>query len=371
MILGWLASSTAAVEVVSLRRDGKALEVKGKVVTEAVDGGLLLLDSEGVMWSIQPDELVQRKTDDTPYQPLQGQALQQRLLQQLPAGFQIHATAHYLVCYNTSVAYAEWCGALFERLYRAFQNYWTRRGLALHDPDMPLVTVIFERQDSYADFVRPELGETTGSIIAFYSLRSNRVTMYDLTGTRGLQGTGGRVNNLAQINRLLMQPGAERMVATIIHEATHQLAYNCGMHARYADIPLWVSEGLAVYFETPDLKNSQGWSTIGAVNWLRLGRFQQYLRTREPNSLPTLIADDAPFRQPETALDAYAEAWALNFYLLRQKTKTYIQYLQRLAERKPMIYDTPEQRLAAFREVFGENLAGLEADFVRVVTMLR
>ena len=36
---------------------------------------------------------------------------------------------------------------------------------------------------------------------------------------------------------------------TIIHEATHQTAYNVGVHARFADQPRWLVEGLAMMFE--------------------------------------------------------------------------------------------------------------------------
>jgi hypothetical protein len=365
LLLGLLSVTSSAMDQIALRRDGKPVYLTGKVITEAVDGGVLVMDREGVLWAVQPEELVKRTTDDEPYEPLKGNKLQRRLLEQLPAGFQIHATAHYVVCYNTSPAYAEWCGALFERLYPAFQNFWTRKGLALRDPPTPLVTVIFDQQPAYANFVRQELGEATSSIVAFYSLTTNRVAMYDLTGTHGLQAVGGRASTSAQINRLLMQPGAERMVATIIHEATHQLAYNCGMHQRFADIPLWVSEGLAVYFETPDLRSAQGWRTIGGVNRFRFSQFQQYLRSRDANSLESLLSGDGRFRKSETALEAYAEAWALNYFLLQQKSKEYVLYLQRLAERKPMMYDTPEERLAAFRQAFGGNLAALDGDFVR------
>lgn len=366
-----LSAGAGAVEHFTLRQNDNTVHVAGKVVTEAVDGGLLILDREGVMWAVQPDELVKRASDETPYQPLQGDQLQRRLLEQLPAGFQIRSTAHYLVCFNTSAAYADWCGALFERLYRAFQNYWSRRGLTLHDPAMPLITVIFDRQDSYNNYAKTELGAATANIVAYYSLKTNRVTMYDLTGSGGLQGAGSRLSNSAQINRLLMEPGAEQMVATIVHEATHQLAYNCGMHARFADIPLWVSEGVAVYFETPDLRNPKGWGTIGGVNRLRLARFQQYARNRDRESLPSLLSDDSRFRKPATALDAYAEAWSLNYFLIRQKPKEYVQFLQQLAERKPMLYDTPDERLAAFRTIFGDKLPALDADFLRYMNTVR
>ena len=122
------------------------------------------------------------------------------------------------------------------------------------------------------------------------------------------------------------------MVATVIHEATHQIAFNCGLQTRFADIPLWVSEGVAVYFEAPDFSNSKGWRTIGEVNRPRLGAFRQYAGRRTNGSLRSLIADDKRFRDPRQAADAYAEAWALNYFLIRQKPKEYAAYLQELKD---------------------------------------
>ena len=53
---------------------------------------------------------------------------------------------------------------------------------------------------------------------------------------------------------------------TIVHEAVHQLAYNSTLQRRMADNPYWVSEGLATYFESPDLNSLRGWRNIGAIN---------------------------------------------------------------------------------------------------------
>ncbi len=256
-------------------------------------------------------------------------------------------------------------------MFRAFYNYWERRGLKLKEPELPLVALVFDDQASYENYARAELGDAARSVIGFYSLRTNRVTMYDLTGTKGLQGAVRRFTSTAQINSLLAQPGAERMVATIIHEATHQIAFNCGLHARYADIPLWVSEGLAVFFETPDLRSSQGWRNIGGVQSSRLAQFQRYLSARPPDSLRTLMADDSRFRQTGTALDAYAEAWALHHFLISTRLKDYVRYQQLLSAKPLLIYDTPEERLSAFREAFGDDLSALDAEFLRYVAGLR
>ncbi len=194
--------------------------------------------------------------------------------------------------------------------------------------------------------------------------------MYDLTGMEALSRFGGRRGTSAEINQILARPEAQRMVATIVHEATHQIAFNCGLHARYSDCPLWFSEGIAVYFETPDLRSRKGWSGIGAVNRLRLVRLREYLKRRPADSLRTLIAEDKRFRDPQQNLDAYAEAWALTYYLLRRHPRQYVAYLKVLSEKKPLLEDDPKTRLKEFQQAFGD-LGRLDDEFVRHMVKLR
>ncbi|MAR12010.1 MAG: hypothetical protein CL681_18845 [Blastopirellula sp.] len=368
--LFWL-NVCAAMEQVTLSRDGKNVHLSGKVLVEAQDGGVLLMDREGVLWTAQPDEIVKRIADDQPFAPLGSDVLKASLLQQLGGDFRFHQTAHYLIAYNTSQAYAEWCGSLYERLYRAFHNYWEKRGVTLVESEVPLIALVFDGKVSYGKYARTELGETTSSVIGYYSLRTNRVAMYDLTRTDSLRERNPRISSAAHVNRILSQPGGERTVATIIHEATHQLAYNCGMHDRSASIPLWLSEGMAIYFETPDLKSSSGWRRIGSINRVRLAGFRQYLRTRPADSLLTLLASDLRLRQTRTAADGYAEAWALSYYLINRHQKAYAKYIQTLAAKKPLQVDTPEERVAEFQAAFGEDLQKLDQDFLRYMQRLR
>jgi hypothetical protein len=365
LVLWTIASPATGVEHVTMRRDGREKHITGRLEVEAEDGGLLVLTSDGVLHAIQPEEIVNRSHDEVPFEPLDSSALGKQLLPRLPAGFKAHATAHYLICHNTSQAYGDWCGALFERLYRGFTNYWSRKGLELREPEFPLVAVVFADRAAYLKYAESDLGATAGVIDAYYNLQNNRVAMYDLTGVESLRLPGSSRNSAAQINRMLAQPQAETTVANIIHEATHQIAFNCGLQTRLADIPLWVSEGLAVYFETPDLQSAKGWRTIGAVNRPRLERFREYLSSRNNNSLQTLIADDERIRDPRQALDAYAEAWAINYYLLKQKPREYVAYLKKLSQKKPMVYDDPETRVREFKEAFGDDLSRFNADFLR------
>jgi hypothetical protein len=342
----------------------------GQIKVTAKDGGVLLLAADGTLWAVEPKDLVSRTSDDEPFEPLAREALARQIIAELPGGFDVLSTRHYTICYNTSRDYAAWCAALFERLYKGFTNFWTRKGFKLEEPEFPLVAIVFDSRESYAKYSEGELGKAAASIVGYYSLRTNRVTMYDLTGQESLRAGVARGNS-AQINRIVSQPEMEALVSTVIHEATHQIAFNCGLQTRYADIPLWVSEGIAVYFETPDLNTDKGWRTIGAVNGSRLERFREYLNARPQGSLKSLIADDKRFRDTRNALDAYAEAWALNYYLIRQHPKQYVAYLKMLSEKKQLLWDDPEERTKEFQAAFGDNLGQLDADFVRQIQKLR
>lgn len=367
-LLGVPAAS--ALDHVVLRRDGKQIEVAGKLLVTAQDGGLLLMARDGVLWAVTPDELVSKSSDAAPFEPLGVKELGAKLLAELPAGFDRYETTHYLIVYNTSRGYAQWCGSLFERLYMAFTNHWSRKGFELSEPEFPLVALVFADRRSYADYARPEIGDNAGSIIGYFSLASNRMAMYDLTGTQALNRATDR-NSAVEINRILAQPAAERIVATIVHEATHQIAFNCGLHTRYSDCPLWFSEGIAVYFETPDLGSSRGWRSIGTVNTTRLAQFRQSLRSRPSDSLVTLIRDDERLRKSGETLDAYAEAWALTYFLIRQYPRQYLAYLKTLSEKTPLIWDEPETRIREFKAAFGEDLHALDAEFLRYMGKVR
>ncbi|MEX2173370.1 MAG: DUF1570 domain-containing protein [Pirellulaceae bacterium] len=364
LLLSLGPSRAEALDYVTHLQHGKSVELAGKIEVEAEDGGVLLLAPDGVLWPLPKQQIVSRREDDKPFVPLGRDELAAKLAAELPAGFRIHQTRHYLICYNTSAAYAQWVGSLYEGLFTAFYNYWERRGATLHEPPFPLVALVFDSRDAYAEFSRAELGEAGRTIIGHYSLSTNRMTMYDLTGVEEHQLAGDR-NSQARINQILSQPGAERTVATIVHEATHQLAFNSGLQVRFADIPFWLSEGIAIYFETPDLQSPKGWRNIGGVNRVNLINFRKSLRKREADGLVALLSDDQRFREAETAAAAYAEAWALTYFLLRTRKDEYAKYVQSLAEQTPLADVAPEQRLAEFKKFFGDDLPRLEAEFLR------
>ncbi len=358
------ADSASAMHHVTFERGGKQCQISGRLVVEAEDGGLFMQSRDGTLWAIPPEEQVRHTKDDAAFEPFTREEMKKHLLAQLSQGFDVFPTAHYLIFYNTSKTYGQWCGSLFERLHMAFTNYWSRKGFKLREPEFPLVAIVFADRDSYLRYAAPTLGDAAKTMVGYYNLLDNRMALYDLTGV------GRQVHSSAQINQLLARPGALHQVATIVHEATHQIAYNCGLHTRFSDCPLWFAEGIAVFFETPDLSSKRGWRGMGEINRPRLVQFQRYLRSRPANSLETLVRDAKRLRDPRQAADAYAEAWALTYFLIRTHPEQYVAYLKLLSTKKPLIDEGPKARLEEFENAFGK-LDRLDAEFLRYMSRFR
>jgi len=364
----WLAtvvalncSSIDAMDHVTLRREQRTLHVDGRIVLTAQDGGLLFLARDGTLWRILPTELIKRTTDDAPFRAYSQEQMTKSIMADLPKGFEVHQTAHYMIVYDTSRAYAQWCGALFERLYTAFRNTWSHQGFQMADPEFRLVAVIFSEKSAYVKYSQKDLGDAAESIFGYYNMESNRMVMYDLAGVA--MNLPGRTVGITQINQFLASPNALGTISTIVHEATHQIAFNSGLHQRLSDCPKWFSEGIAMYCETPDLGKSKGWAGIGVVNRARLAQFWQYQQQRPADSLKTLISSDDRLVDTKQAVDAYAESWALTYYLIHKHPKPYVAYLTALSRKQPLEVDEKSTRVAEFERQFGP-LDKLNADFI-------
>ncbi|GAA5506088.1 DUF1570 domain-containing protein [Novipirellula caenicola] len=320
--------------------------VVGELLVEAQDGGLLVQADDGRIWTIQPENLIKRTSNSDPLVPISDEQMIQRMTKEMPPGFSVYQTANYLIIHNTDENHARLVGSLFEQLYRSFFSYWKNQRWELPEPRFPLVALLLDDHDSFLQHAKNEIGESANSVIGYYHLASNRMTTFNV-------------------------PNWERNIATIIHEATHQLAYNCGLQRRFADNPMWVSEGLAMFFESPDRRNAKGWRGIGRVNQKNLARWNSYLPTRPDESLATLIADDSRFRSPATAADAYGEGWALTYFLLKTHREEFVNYLRQLSEVKPLVELSKRERIAMFETAFDTTLEKLDKQFLTYMRRVR
>jgi hypothetical protein len=121
----------------------------------------------------------------------------------------------------------------------------------------------------------------------------------------------------------------------------------------------------------PDLSNSSGWRGMGAVNAPRLATFQRNLITGRLGTLESLVATDQRMRDLREGTNAYAEAWALCYYLMRRHPREFAAYMRELSAKKPMFWDEPEERLALFQKHLGGSPAEMQEDFLRYMQTLR
>lgn len=357
------ADSNAAAESVRVEFTpaGQATRVvEGRVLVEAQDGGLLLQGRDGRLWNVLPKQIVAKQATGQPFKPLSGDEAAELLKAELGEGFEIVRTRHYLIATGAGIRYGQWCGALFERLYDAFHTTWKQKPLRLEEPEFPLMAVILPNETAFAEYAARDVGpQAAAGAKGYYSLASNRMVLYDLTA--GKNSTPAKT--LDEVQRKIAQNPFN--VATVVHEATHQIAFNTGLQTRQADNPLWLSEGMAMYFETPDLTNKSGWKTVGKVNDGRLRQFRDYAqKRRKPGSLASLVSTDERLTNVETAEDAYAEAWLLTHFLIRTRKPAYAAYLAEISQKKPLIWDGPENRRKQFETAFGD-LSELERELQR------
>ena len=333
--------------------------LEGSVVVEAADGSVLLELDDQRLELVPGDGIRSREEAEAPAD-LEPREQGRRILAELPEGFDLLVTKHYVVCHDTSRAYAQWCAALFEKLHDAFVNYWRKAGVEVASPRHPLVVVIFADRQRYEAFAARDLGAAADRVVGYYNLLTNRVTTFDLTGSDALArrppGSAARAGV-----EILSSPEAAGLVSTLVHEASHQMAFNCGLHRRLAPVPLWVSEGVATFFETPD-PGGRGWRGIGGVNRPRLEKF---LAAYRPGVLESIVAGDEPFRDADEGLDAYARAWALTAFLAQTRKAALVEYLGITAAKDPLGPDDPERRRRDFVAAFGVEPSELEEPLLK------
>lgn len=254
---------------------------------------------------------------------------------------ELTTTQHYIVVHPQGQK-SEWANR-FEKLYRSFHHYFRVRGFRPEEPAYPLVAVVFPNREDYFAYAAKAGSTLHSDTLGHYSPHSNHVYLFDMRHSGGDWTTTGE---------------------TIIHEATHQTAFNCGIHSRFGETPRWVVEGLATMFEARGVYDSRASdSRADRFNDERLRDFREFVRARRTDGfMARMIAGDDAFRT--NPIDAYAEAWALTFYLAETRRRQYAEYLTRTADLEMFTVYTPEERVADFREIFHPDLRWFERQFL-------
>lgn len=319
--------------------------IEGRVLVAPPDG-VLVEDRRSTLWTLKNEQIKSREKTETPFALLPAEEHGRLLVRELGADFRVQMSDHYLIVSNTSPAYAEWCNGMLERFYAGFFAYWMKHlNMELPEPDSKLLVILLRDQMQFKQFYEKDVGQKTQSSFGYYSIRRNRSVLYDFSGL-----DEDDAKSSGDVRRALRKVPFN--VATMVHEATHQLCFNTGLHTRYADNPVWLMEGLAMYFEAPYF-NSSKWNTIGKLTDWRKDATKAYMDSISAGTLASLTLSDDRFRQAETTRDAYTESWALTLYLMKNRENELARYLKSISEKSPLVWDKPEQRLRLLQETIG------------------
>jgi hypothetical protein len=295
-----------------------------------------------------------------PFVPVTADELRRRLEQDPYKGYGVLTTPHYLIFYQSRLAFAQDSAKLLEDLYRGLTDFCRRHDFPVHESEFPLVAVIFATEQDFRAHkqVDPE-------VQAYYEIFTNRIFFYE---------ESERDRNEPKLLAL-------RKPQTVAHEGAHQILANIGVQPRLSAWPLWLIEGLAEFCATPArTKKGLAWDRLGTPNALHMAT----LRELDDPVSNEPIDDEAPAgaaARPSRLLDSeslltktrltptdYAQSWALTHYLTQKRAGEFVRYLRSMSQMPPLEPRTPAEQLAEFRKFFGNEPAKLDKkveDYIR------
>lgn len=310
------------------------------------DDQMLFLGRDGELYEFAPQSAKDSRKMGPAFRGYSIAEMRSRLRNEFDNRFEVSNTNHFVVVHPRG-EWSAWANRL-ETLFRSFTHYMKVRGFSVQQPDVPLVAIVFRTQADYYRHAAASGTPLQPGTLGHYASQSNRIFLFD--------ADGGGAN---------WSTNAE----TIIHEATHQTAYNVGVHKRFTEQPRWVVEGLALMFEARGVWDGKSIYTVqDRINRLQLEAFRFYLEKRPDNVLVHLVASDKLFRL-NTGI-AYAEAWALSFFLSETQPQKYSRYLARVAAGESFGTYPAKARLADFVAIFGKDLELLDAQLRRFIAKL-
>jgi hypothetical protein len=190
-----------------------------------------------------------------------------------------------------------------ENIAQDFLGYYQHQGFDVKRPGRRLTLVVFYDERPYLEFARRFAGGVSVFTWGFYSTAENWLVLFDFRNVPTNEQGGGSKN-----------------LATLAHEATHQLCFNTGLLSRGGDAPRAIVEGLASYGQTRPL---HGRGEPGRINETLLDDLAHLQRRQKWISAADLLTDDAAAFG--TTLDhtllAYAQGWLLVYYLIKTRVR--------------------------------------------------
>jgi hypothetical protein len=307
---------------------------------------------------------------------------------------------HYVILHNSATASDEVMQRHLKTLEKSFRGYYywfALRGIELPVPKHRQLAVVTSNEKDFEHFHKIL---TAGPVVVdgFFARRENVSVMaserqddsYDrlkkawaLYGEKGyratdlLKGVGKAGRPLqappeevavAEMMALLMKAmEREAELATISHDASRQMVFSSGLLPRNVAAPEWCLFGMGSFFETP---LQSPWAGIGAPSTYYLPRWRELkgkgLEKTAADTLRMVVTDtyfrnlppkgepDSPVRQVHDAAlrKARTTAWALTYFLAREKLDGLQRYFKELGKMPRDIELDEEVLMGCFARAF-------------------
>ena len=294
---------------------------------------LVVMGRDGWIYSIDPrQKSSQINRIDEPYQPASVVEMRNGLRNEFGPSFEVVTTKNFLVVQPKGRG-DRW-PQLFESSHRAFNDFMKKRGVNVRQGRFPMVAIVFPDQAAmYAEFKRLKIDATR--VAGLYAGESNRVMTHD----------GGSSASIAE---------------TVRHEASHQSAFNSGVHSRVNDTPRWITEGVGQMFEPESMMTAGSASVRDRVNRDSLQFINRTYTDRHDtgftDAMMSLVSDNSMFMDDSKIEEAYAVSWAMMFYLSERKPKSFARLLNHTASRPPFQEYSRKDRVKDFERIVGVDI---------------
>ena len=291
---------------------------------------ILLMRNDGAIQRIPKTHIVQQTVLKDRFRTIERNEFAQQLRAEFGRKYLVKNEAPYLI-----VARSEHINAWTQRfrsLHHSFNLYCSTHSLPTREIEFPLVAVVFGSRNEFLKYTHSGGVKIPEFCVGYYFSDSNRILLYESEDS-----------------------STKETQLTICHEATHQLAFNMGLHQRRASTPLWLIEGLATMFESPKLSGLQSregkslWPASRKQTWQTLAKRHESVQ----GIVSGLIHNDKAFETDFQS--AYTVAWAMTTYLSQRRSQQFGQYLQRVGNLPPFEDYTASTRVADFQNAFGTD----------------
>jgi hypothetical protein len=240
-------------------------------------------------------------------------ALSRDLSKCIRAPVDVYSTDHFRILHTRDADWAPEVGAWLEHLLGRFEEVSERGGFRTAMPAAPLTWICFSDAAAYETYNAEFEDGCPHDRKSYYSSLSDRVVLLH------------RENPAEPV-----VPAADGSVRTgiresarIAHEAAHQLSYSTGIQTRGVMYPLWVSEGLATFYEGALLAGDAS----GDENPGRRDRLVSAYRSDRLVPLEKLVTAIQSPGEADVRDDFYAACWGLMSFLVAEQGPELRRYL--------------------------------------------